>query len=171
LFYNIGQKHFKGQWRLAISAVVFSVGYAFLEYYVIRDTTFGLQPVLFSLLYPYHFLMALAFGLAGYAFLRTHSGPRALLPGIILTGALFSTMLVIEDFMWFTLRAAAPLQEDMNGGRLVMQGEWSTQFLGSVDAHLTAIPNWYFLNLLFTLAVIMTTRSRQKIAETITGTP
>ena len=121
---------------MAISAVVFSVGYAFLEYYVIRDTTFGLQPVLFSLLYPYHFFMALAFGLAGYALLRTHLGPRALLPGIILTGALFSSMLVIEDFMWFTLRAAAPLQDDMYGGRLVTQGEWSTQFLGSVDAHL-----------------------------------
>jgi hypothetical protein len=171
LFYNIGLLQIKGQWPLVFSAVLFSIGYAFLEYYIIQDTTFGFQPVLFSLLYPYHFIMAIAFGLAGYTFLRVHIGPKAFLPGLILTGALFSSMLVIEDFMWFTLRATAPLNEDMNGGRLVMQGEWSTRFLGSLDARLTEIPNWYFLNVIFTFAVFVVVRTRPKIAETIAGTP
>lgn len=153
------------------SAALFSVGYAFVEYYVIRDTTFGLQPVLFSLIYPYHFLMAAIFGVAGYAFLHLQIGPQALLPGLVLTGAIFSSMLVVEDFMWFTLRASAPLEGDLNGGNLVMHGEWSTQFLGSIDAHLTAIPNWYFLNALFTFSVFLMTRTRPKLAETVAPTP
>jgi hypothetical protein len=150
---------------------LFSFGYALLEYYVIRDTTFGLQPILFSLIYPYHLFMAAIFGVAGYLFLRFHMGRQSLLPGIILTGALFSAMLVVEDFMWFSLRAAAPVEGDLNGGKLVMQGEWSTQFLGSVNAHATEIPNWYFMNILFTLGIILTTRSRPKIAETVAPTP
>lgn len=153
-----------------ICAVLFSVGYALIEYYVIIDTTFGLQPVLFSLIYPYHFLMALVFGLAGYLFLYAHLGTRALIPGIVLTGALFSSMLVIEDFAWFSLRAAAPLAGDLNAGKLVMEGEWSTQFLGSIDFHFTEVPNWYFLNIMFTVGVILATRSRPRIAETLAPT-
>ena len=155
-----------------ICAVVFSVGYGFIEYYVIQDTTFGLKPVLFSLIYPYHFLMAAAFGLASYIFLRLHATtPMAALSGLVLTGAVFSSMLVLEDFTWFTLRATAPLADDINGGSLVIQGEWSTRFLGSMDAHFTAVPNWYFMNALFTLAVVVImNRSRPKIAVTMAGT-
>lgn len=131
---------------------------------MIRDPTFGQEPVLFSLIYPYHFFMATAFGIAGYTFLRLHSGPRKFVSLMILTGVLSSSMLVLEDFMWFTFRAAAPFQGDANGGKLVMQGEWSTQFLGSVDAHLTAIPNWYFLNILLSCGGILITRSKERIA-------
>lgn len=156
---------------MVICAILFSVGYAFVEYYMIRDTSFGLQPVLFSLIYPYHFLMAAVFGIAGYAFLHLNVGPQALLSGLVLTGAIFSSMLVIEDFTWFTLRATAPIAGDLNGGSLIMRGEWSTQFLGSVDAHLTAIPNWYFLNVIFTFAIILMTRTTPKIAETVAPTP
>ena len=151
--------------------MTFSIGYAFVEYYVIRDTTFGLQPVLFSLIYPYHFLMAVIFGVTGYIFLHLHVGPQGLLTGLVLTGAIFAPMLVIEDFMWFTLRASAPIEGDSNAGNLVMHGEWSTQFLGSVDAQFTAIPNWYFLNVLFTCGVFIISRSSQKIAQAVAPTP
>jgi hypothetical protein len=129
-----------------------------------------MQPVLFSLLYPYHFLMAGVFGAAGYGLLHLHIGPKALLSGVVLTGALFSSMLVLEDFIWFSLRAAAPLAEDANGGKFVMPGEWSTQFLGSVDASFTEIPNWYFIGAFFTLGVFLTSRARQKVAETVAPT-
>lgn len=80
-------------------------------------------------------------------------------------------MLILEDFMWFTLRASAPIEGDLNGGSLVKQGEWSTQFLGSIDAQFTAIPNWYFLNALFTFSVFLMTRTRPRIAETVAPTP
>jgi hypothetical protein len=152
-------------------ATLFSIGYALVEYYIIHDTTFGFQPVLFSLIYPYHFLMAIAFGLAGYLFLHLHLGPKGLVPGIILTGALFSSMLVIEDFTWFSLRALAPLEGDINGGKLVMEGEWSTQFLGSTNFHFTEIPNWYFMNVMFTSCILILTRSKQEITETLAPTP
>jgi hypothetical protein len=69
--------------------------------------------------------------------------------------------------MWFALRATAPLDHDVNGGRLVVQGEWSTQFLGSVDIHLTAIPIWYFTNVAFTLAVFGIARVRQPVTEIV----
>ena len=115
--------------------------------------------------------MAVVFGLVSYALLHLHSGPQALLSGLILTGAIFSSMLVVEDFMWFTLRASAPFEGDMNGGSLVKQGEWSTQFLGSIDAHMTAIPNWYFLNALFTFSVFLITRTRPRLAEAVAPTP
>ena len=49
---------------LILFACVFSISYAFIEDYIIRDTTFGYNPVLFSLIYPYHFAMAVVFGLA-----------------------------------------------------------------------------------------------------------
>jgi hypothetical protein len=152
---------------VVIFTLLFAVGYAFIEYYLIRDTTFGFQPVLFSLIYPYHFLMAAIFGIAGYIILHFHLGPRSLVSAVILTGALFSTMLVIEDFMWFSLRAAMPIEGDLNAGKLVMQGEWSTQFLGSVGIQFTEIPNWYFMNGFFALAVFLATRGKPKIAQTV----
>jgi hypothetical protein len=170
LFYNFLHVPRWDKKGVILFAVLFSVGYALIEYYVIRDTTFGFQPVLFSLIYPYHFLMALAFGLAGYLFLHLHIGAKGLVSGIILTGALFSSMLVIEDFAWFSLRAVAPLQGDTNGGKLVMAGEWSTQFLGSTNVQLTEIPNWYFLNVFFTCSIIVATRSKE-MTETLTPTP
>lgn len=148
---------------LALSALAFSVSYGFLEYYLIRDTTFGYNPVLFSLLYPYHFAMAAMFGLAAYGLLRTQMAVRGIVPSLVLIGALFSSMLAVEDFTWFTLRALAPVQGDMNAGRMVLPGEWTTQFMGSVDAHFTAIPNWYFLSVAF-LAAFVVTREKQHLA-------
>jgi hypothetical protein len=76
---------------------------------------------------------------------------------------LFSSMLSIEDFGWFMLRAVAPVQGDINAGRLVMPGEWTTQFMGSVDVHFTAIPNWYFLSVVF-LAIGWTRRRARPLA-------
>lgn len=131
---------------LTLSALTFSISYAFAEYYVIRDTSFGYNPVLFSLIYPYHFAMAAVFGLVVWSMLRVQMVTNGLAPSLILASLLFSGMLAIEDFAWFTLRAAAPVQGDLNAGRLVLHGEWTTQFMGSVDAHFTAIPNWYFLS-------------------------
>jgi len=61
---------------LVLSALTFSVSYAFVEYYEIRDTTFGYNPVLFSLVYPYHFVMAAVFGLAAYGLLSAHVGTK-----------------------------------------------------------------------------------------------
>jgi hypothetical protein len=149
---------------LVLSALAFSISYAFVEYYVIRDTTFGYNPVLFSLIYPYHFAMALVFGLAAYSLLHAHISMRGFVPSFILVGALFSSMLAIEDFTWFTLRAAAPVQDDANAGKLVMPGEWTTQFMGSVDTNFTAIPNWYFLGIAFSAVALVVTRDRQQLA-------
>ncbi|OLC80807.1 MAG: hypothetical protein AUJ08_08005 [Thaumarchaeota archaeon 13_1_40CM_3_50_5] len=53
---------------------------------------------------------------------------------------------------------------DVNAGELIMSGEWTTQFMGSVDAHFTAIPNWYFLSVVFSALVMMTTRRQQLAA-------
>jgi hypothetical protein len=149
---------------LALSALAFSVSYAFVEYYIIRDTTFGYNPVLFSLVYPYHFAMAVIFGLAAYGLLRAEIGVKGLVPGLILVGALFSSMLAVEDFTWFALRAAAPLYGDLNAGKLILPGEWTTQFMGSIDAHFTAVPNWYFLSVGFFTAILATTTVKQKLA-------
>lgn len=149
---------------LILSALAFSISYAFVEYYVIRDTTFGYNPVLFSLIYPYHFAMALVFGLASYGLLSTHVGIRGLVPSLILVGALFSSMLAVEDFTWFALRAAAPVHGDANAGKLVMPGEWTTRFMGSVDAYFTAIPNWYFLSIGFSAVALVATRGRRQLA-------
>ena len=154
----------RGILGLVLSALIFSVSYAFVEYYVIRDTTFGYGPVLFSLLYPYHFVMAVVFGLAAYGLLSIHVGTKGLVTSLILIGALFSSMLVVEDFMWFTLRAAAPAEGDANAGKLVVPGEWTTRFMGSIDAHFTAVPNWYFLSVGFSAAALATRRSRQRLA-------
>lgn len=155
---------FRGILGIVLSALTFSLSYAFVEYYVIRDTTFGYNPVLFSLVYPYHFVMAVVFGLAAYGLLSAHVGTKELVTSLILVGALFSSMLAVEDFMWFALRAAAPVDGDANAGKLVMPGEWTTQFMGSVDAHFTAIPNWYFLSVGFSAAALVTMRSRQRLA-------
>jgi hypothetical protein len=81
-----------------------------------------------------------------------------------MAGALFSSMLAVEDFTWFALRAAAPVHGDANAGSLIMPGEWTTQFMGSVDAYFTAIPNWYFLGASLSAAALVTARGRQRLA-------
>ncbi|HXV46742.1 MAG TPA: hypothetical protein VD736_08725 [Nitrososphaera sp.] len=152
------------KYKILVLALAFSVSYAFLEYYVIRDTTFGYKPVLFSLVYPYHFAMAVVFGLAAYGLLSAHGSVRGLVPSLMIAGALFFSMLAVEDFTWFALRAAAPFDGDANAGRLVVPGEWTTRFMGSVDTYFTAIPNWYFLGAGFSAAALATTRGRQQLA-------
>jgi len=148
----------------ALSALTFSVAYAFIEYYLIKDTTLGYSPVLFSLIYPYHFAMAAVFGLATYSLLRWRIRTKELVPSLILACALFSSMLAIEDFTWFALRATAPVENDLNAGKLVLPGEWTTQFMGSVNAHFTAIPNWYFLSLGFLVTAYVAMRERKQLA-------
>ena len=149
---------------LVLSALLFSISCALVEYYVIRDTTFGYSPTLFSLVYPYHFAMAAVFGLAAYGLLCGRVSIKSIIPSVIMVSALFSSMLAVEDFTWFTLRAVAPMHGDVNAGKLIMSGEWTTQFMGSVDAHFTAIPNWYFLSVVFSALVMMTTRRQQLAA-------
>jgi hypothetical protein len=153
----------RGILGLTLAALAFSISYAFVEYYLIRDTTFGYNPVFFSLLYPYHIGMAAAFGLASYGLLRSHKLLKGLVPSLIFAGALFSSMLAVEDFTWFTLRAIAPVEGDLNAGSLVLPGEWTTQFMGSVDLYFTAIPNWYFLSIGF-LAVSAITQEKRRLA-------
>ena len=149
---------------MVLSALLFSISYALVEYYVIRDTTFGYSPMLFSLVYPYHFAMAAVFGLAAYGLLCGRVSIKSIIPSVIMVSALFSSMLAVEDFTWFTLRTVAPMHGDVNAGKLIMSGEWTTQFMGSVDAHFTAIPNWYFLSVVFSALVVMTTRRQQLAA-------
>lgn len=149
---------------LALSVLAFSISYAFVEYYVIRDTTFGYDPVLFSLIYPYHLAMASVFGLAAFGLMSAHVGRMSVVTSLVMAGALFSSMLAAEDFTWFALRATAPLDGDANAGELVMPGEWTTQFMGSTDAYFTAIPNWYFFGVAFSAAVVVTVRGRQRVA-------
>ena len=151
----------RGASSLVLFALVFSVSYAFVEYYVIRDTTFGYSPMLFSLIYPYHFAMVAVFGLAAFGLLWGHISMKSLIPSLIMVGAVFSSMLAVEDFTWFTLRAGAPMQGDINAGKLINSGEWTTQFMGSVDAYFTAIPNWYFLSIVLSAVALVTTRRRQ----------
>jgi hypothetical protein len=150
---------------LILSASVFSIAYAFVEYYVIKDTTFGYNPVMFSLVYPYHFVMAAVFGIAACGLLAMQ-GIKGI-PSIILAGALFSSMLVVEDFTWFTLRAIAPLDGDSNAGKLIADGEWTTRFMGSTDAYFTAIPNWYFASLAFSAISVMAARGRRPLAAVV----
>lgn len=149
---------------LVLSALAFSISYAFVEYYIIKDTTFGYKPLLFSLIYPYHFAMAAVFGLAAYFLLFAQGKMMGLIPSIIMVVALFSSMLAVEDFTWFALRATAPVHGDANAGRLVMPGEWTTQFMGSVDAYFTALPNWYFFGIAFSAAALVMTCGRQQLA-------
>jgi hypothetical protein len=157
---------------LTLSTLAFSISYALIEYYVIRDTTFGYNPVLFSLIYPYHFAMAAVFGVTAYGLLAAHVNMKGVLPSLILTGALFGPMLVVEDFMWFTLRATAPMQGDTNAGMLIMPGEWTTQFMGSTDAYFTAVPNWYFMNIVFSAIALAVIHARQQpLATAVVSAP
>lgn len=155
-------------WAIILSASVFSIAYAFVEYYVIRDTTFGYNPVMFSLIYPYHIVMAAVFGLAAYGLLAMH-GIKGAIPSLILAGALFSSMLVVEDFTWFALRAVAPLHGDSNAGKLIADGEWTTRFMGSTDVYFTAIPNWYFASLAFSAISMMAARGRRSLAAVVSA--
>jgi hypothetical protein len=107
--------------------------------------------------------MALVFATAAYGFMSLHKTPQGVLPTLFVSAAILSCMLVIEDFTWFALRAAAPHYGDVNAGKLIMQGEWSTQFLGSVNAYFTAIPNWYFVNIIFSCAVLITIPGQQQL--------
>ena len=54
-------------------------------------------------------------------------------------------MLVIEDAAWFGIRAVAPREGDINAGKLVTEGEWTTQFMGSTNFYFIVVPNWYFV--------------------------
>ena len=119
--------------------------------------------MLFSLIYPYHFAMAAVFGLAAYGLLSAHVSMCGLVPSLVMTGALFFSMLAVEDFTLFALRAVAPVYGDANAGRLVMPGEWTTRFMGSVDTHFTTIPNWYFISMAFLAATLAVTRGRQQL--------
>jgi len=146
-----------------LSASLFSIAYGFVEYYAIRDTTFGYSPIMFSLIYPYHFVMAGVFGLTAYGLIMMHS-IRGAIPSFILTVALFSSMLVVEDFTWFALRAVAPVHGDSNAGKLMAQGEWTTRFMGSTDVYFTTIPNWYFASLAFSAISAIAIKSRRLVA-------
>jgi hypothetical protein len=146
---------------LAISCLLFAIVYAMFEYYVIRDSSFGMNPVLFSLVYPYHFVMLVAFSCAAYGLLSKWLHMKGVLAGILLIGCLVSSMLVVEDFAWFTLRALAPLDDDANAGRLITQGEWTTRFAGSTDFYFTHIPNWYFVCILYSAIAFVVVREKE----------
>ena len=151
---------------LILDATVFSVAYAFVEYYLIRDTTFGYYPVMFSLVYPYHFVMAVVFGMTSYGLLLMY-GVKGAVPSLIVAGALISSMLVIEDLAWFTLRAVAPVRGDFNAGKFIVDGEWTTRFAGSTDVYFTAIPNWYFVGLAHSIISMLIIKGRRPLASTV----
>ena len=155
----------EGRTRLVILLLGFSFAYALLEYYAIRDPSFGYDPILFSLIYPYHLLMATAIGIFSYWLLRFAGGvDRRVGPPAVVsaTTMLFVLIITLEDFLWFVLRAVAPYQGDINAGRLIIPGEWTTQFLGSTDLYLTAIPNWYFVSVLLAAAYFSIIRVHKK---------
>jgi len=141
---------------LVFSALLFAFLYAVIEYYFIRDPSFGLRPVLFSLVYPYHIIMAGIFLITAYL-ISSRKRRLSRLPKAILVIGLFSLMIVAEDFSWFLVRAIVPY-DGAYSGKLIMNGEWTTQFMGSTDAYFTAIPNWYFVCLLFAAAAITSLR-------------
>jgi len=90
--------------------------------------------------------MAGVFGIAAYSIVvRNFPIPKNGLLTLGLVGTIFSVMLVIEDFAWFTFRAFAPRDGEINAGKLVIEGEWTTQFMGSTSFYYTVIPNWYFV--------------------------
>jgi len=143
--------------RFVIPMVCFSILYAAIEYYLITDPSYGIRPLLFSLIYPYHLVMAGIFGIVAYSIVILNFPIRKNgVLTLVIVGALISVMLVIEDFAWFTLRAVAPRDGDINAGKLVTDGEWTTQFMGSTAFYFTAIPNWYFVS---TLSAIITSRT------------
>ena len=124
----------------------FSILYAACEYYLITEPSYGMRPLLFSLIYPYHLLMAGIFGIAAYSIAILNFPIRKYgVLTIVLVCTIFPVMLVIEDFAWFMLRAFAARDGDINAGKLVMEGEWTTQFMGSTSFYYTAVPNWYFV--------------------------
>jgi hypothetical protein len=149
--------------RLVFPVACFSILYAAFEYYLITDPSYGIRPLLFSLIYPYHLLMAGLFGIAAYSIvvmnlpIRKHG-----LLTLVLVGTIFFVMLVIEDFAWFTLRAIAPRDGDINAGKLVIEGEWTTQFMGSTSFYFTVVPNWYFVCASCTIITFLTIRARTK---------
>lgn len=149
--------------KMFVMMFCFSISYAAFEYYLITDPSYGSRPILSSLIYPYHLLMAAIFGSAAFSFvvLCLPSMKYRLLT-LILVVAIFSVMLVIEDFAWFTFRAIAPLSEDVNAGKLVTEGEWTTQFMGSTSFYFTAVPNWYFLSTFYAVVALMTVRAIRK---------
>lgn len=132
--------------RMVFPIACFSILYAAFEYYLVTDPSYGIRPVLFSLIYPYHLLMAGVFGIAAYSIVvRNFRIRKNGVLTLVLVGTMFSVMLVIEDFAWFTFRAVAPRDGDINAGKLVIEGEWTTQFMGSTSFYYTAVPNWYFV--------------------------
>ncbi len=141
--------------RMVFPVVLFSILYAALEYYLITDPSYGIRPLLFSLIYPYHVLLAGVFGTAAYSIVRNFPIRKNGVLTLVLVGTIFSVMLVIEDFAWFVFRALAPRDGDINAGKLVIEGEWTTQFMGSTTFYFTAIPNWYFLCALCTIITSM----------------
>ena len=153
--------------RLIVLLIGFSFAYALLEYYIIRDPSFGYPPILFSLVYPYHLVMATAIALFSYWLVNSYHyndvRKLSVVAIIFLTAVLFTIIITIEDFLWFTIRAIAPYQGDINAGRLIIQGEWTTQFFGSTDTYFTAIPNWYFISPLLTMAYVLMIKCRNRL--------
>lgn len=136
--------------------------YAVVEYYWIKDPTFGYDPILFSLLYPYHFAMAVMFGSVAYSIYSINIHKKRSFESIFLTGSLFLLMLVVEDFAWFTFRAVAPAG-DANGGRWILKGEWTTRFMGSIDVSFSEIPNWYFVSIGLAIVSFTVIKGKQKL--------
>ena len=149
--------------RMVIPVACFSILYAVFEYYLVTDPSYGIRPLLFSLIYPYHLLMAGIFGIAAYSIVHLNFPIRKNgVLTLVIVGSIISVMLVIEDFAWFTLRAVAPREGDVNGGKLVTDGEWTTQFMGSTSFYFTAIPNWYFVSTLCAIIASLTVGAHLK---------
>jgi hypothetical protein len=152
---------------MVLPVMCFSFLYAALEYYLIVDPSFGMNPMLFSLIYPYHLLMAGLFGLVAYSIVILHLPSRknkVLI--LVLGGTIFCAMLVIEDLAWFSFRAVAPREGDINGGKLVIEGEWTTQIMGSTNFYSIVVPNWYFVSaswLIIASLVVAAHRKKQNL--------
>ncbi|MGH9992174.1 MAG: hypothetical protein ACREBU_03270 [Nitrososphaera sp.] len=149
--------------RLILPVAGFSILYAAFEYYLITDPSYGIRPIMFSLIYPYHLVMAGVFGIAAYSvIILSYPVRKNGVLTLLMVGAIFSVMLVIEDFTWFTFRAVAPRDGDLNAGKLVVEGEWTTQFIGSTSFHFTAVPNWYFLSAFYAIIAVLTVRAEHR---------
>ena len=107
--------------------------------------------------------MAGLFGIAAYSIVVLNFPIRKNgVLTLVLVGTIFSVMLVVEDFAWFTLRAVAPRDGDINAGKLVIEGEWTTQFMGSTSFYFTAVPNWYFVCAFCAIITSLTVRAHRK---------
>ncbi len=149
--------------RFILPVVVFSILYAAFEYYLIIDPSYGVRPIIFSLLYPYHLVMAGIFAIAAYSVvILSYPIRKNWVLTLLMVGAIFSVMIVIEDFTWFTFRAVAPRDGDMNAGKLVLDGEWTTQFIGSTSIYYTVIPNWYFVSAFYATIALLTVRAQHR---------